>query len=292
MNYIYMKARAKINVSLDITGKREDGYHDIKTIMQTIDLSDGLFIKKIYKDNYYKLITNLRWLPVGEKNLITKAFEAIKDRFDLKCGVFIELKKNIPVSAGLAGGSADCAAALIGLKRLFDLPLSKQELLEIGKSLGADVPFCIEGGTMLAEGIGEKLTRLPPHPYVHVLLIKPPVTVSTADVFKKYDNSAVICRPNTEKIIRYIEEKNTVKIASEFCNVLETVTLAKYPIISEYKKEMIKSGALGSVMSGSGPTVLGYYNSRREAILALEYIKKLYPDTGEYRISKISNYII
>ncbi len=272
MNQIYLKARAKINLTLDILGKREDGYHEIQTLMQTLNLYDSLFIRKIDKPNV-KLVTNISWLPTDSNNLIYKAAEYMREAYDLKQGLFIQLRKNIPVSAGLAGGSSDCAATLIGIKHLFDLHISYDKLLEIGKIFGADVPYCIMRGTALAEGIGEKLTRLPNFPFAYIVLVKPPISVSTAYVFKNFTQENVTQRPDIDLLMQGIHNNDIRTISQNLCNVLESVTETKYPIITEIKNTLMEEHALGALMSGSGPTVYGIFTKKSSALAAYKVIK-------------------
>ena len=287
---IYLKARAKINVSLDVLGKREDGYHEVKMIMQTLELHDGIYIKKIDKPRV-KLVTSLTWLPTDQKNLAFQAAELLRQEYKIKEGIFINIKKNIPVSAGLAGGSTDCAATLIGVKNLFKLPISRKELTQMGQHLGADVPFCMMRGTALAEGIGEKLTRLNPHPRVYILLAKPSISISTASVFKKFNADSVTKHPNTEKIIEHINARNQKGIAEEFCNVLESVTIEQHPIITQLKATMMANKSLGALMTGSGPTVFGYFRSKGDAYKAMDQIKILYPSIKELFVTKVYNVV-
>ncbi len=271
MDSILLKARAKINLALDIKRKRPDGYHEIQTIMQTVNLYDQIFIKKIPKPQI-KLVTNLDWLPTDHRNLVYKAAEYLFNRFHIQNGIFIKLTKNIPVSAGLGGGSADCAATLVGIRRLFNLPLTNGELLKEGTAFGADVPFCLMRGTALAEGVGEILTPLPPHPFVYVLLVKPSVSVSTASVFKEFDFNAVSSHPNIQKLIQGIQHSSLREISAQMVNVLETVTIKKHPIIDEIKGLMLENRALCAMMSGSGATVFGYFRSKRDALSAKKRI--------------------
>lgn len=277
MERICLKARAKINIALDVTAKREDGYHEMRMIMQSLAFHDRLSIKKVNKQNYLKLITNLAWLPTDERNLVYRAARYLLDMFDVSGGVFIELEKNIPVSAGLAGGSSDCAAVLIGLRNLLKLPLSNDELMEIGKRFGADVPFCMMRGTVLAEGIGERLTSLPPMPQTYVLLVKPSFSVSTRDVFKRFKLENVTEHPDIEKIIYHIVKGNIRGVCEEMCNVLETVTAVKYPIINQIKTVMRDNGAIGCLMSGSGPSVFGFFETKHAALSASNVIKSAFP---------------
>ncbi len=289
MEGIMMSARAKINLSLDVVGKRADGYHDLRTIMQTLELSDMLTIRKVYKPNYFKCVTNVKFLPTDGRNLVVIAAKALMERYEIPTGIFIKLDKQIPVSAGLAGGSADAAACLKGLVKLFDLPVSDAELMEIGAKIGADVPFCLTGGTCLCEGKGEIITPLSPHPPVYIVLVRPHVHVSTPDVFKRLKLDAIQTRPDITAQISAIEARDILGIASQFGNVLESVTAADYPIIEELKQLMREMGALNAVMSGSGPTVFGYFERKESCRACLERVKQLYPNIKEYRMTSIRN---
>ncbi len=272
MNQMVLKARAKINLTLDVLGKREDGYHDIEMIMQTVNLYDTVFIKKTNKENI-KLITNLKWLPCDDKNLAYKAAALIKEKYNINDGIFIELKKRIPVAAGLAGGSSDAAAVLIGMKNIFNIQITIQELMELGCKLGADVPYCIMRGTAKAEGIGDKLTRLSPMPSCYVVLAKPPISVSTAHIYNSLDMNIIDKRPNTKLVTKAIKNHDIHIIAKNMYNVMENVTAKEYPIINELKSFLIDLGALGAVMSGSGPTVFGLFNNKTKAIQAYYRLK-------------------
>lgn len=275
MKYINLKARAKINTALDVLGRREDGYHELRMIMQTVNLCDNIFIKRINEDKI-ELKTNLSWLPTDERNLMYKAADLMRKRYNISEGVFMELTKTIPVAAGLAGGSSDCAAVIIGMNRLFELALPQEEMLAIGKELGADVPYCIMRGTVLAEGIGEKLTRLHPFPNCFVLLCKPNINVSTATVFKSLDLSNVTDHPDIEKMIADIENGDLKAVADGMSNVLESVTIKNYPIVADIKQKMLDTGAIGSMMSGSGPTVFGFYENYEKGLAALKEIRRAF----------------
>lgn len=272
MNQIILKARAKINLTLDVLNKREDGYHNVKMIMQTINLYDTIFIKKIRKEEI-RLYTNLRWLPVDNRNLAYKAAEILKQSYNIKDGIAIELKKRIPVSAGLAGGSSDAAATLIGIRTLFNLKASNSELMSIGKQLGADIPYCIMRGTALAENIGDKLTRLPKCPRAYVVLAKPPISVSTAAIYNDIDLNNITKRPDTDLVIQAIKNDDINTVAQNMYNVMEEVTSKKYPIINEYKEFLLEKGALGTIMSGSGPTVFGLFDDKLKARQAYYRLK-------------------
>lgn len=274
MNIIKLRAYAKINLGLDVIGKREDGYHEVKMIMQTVNLYDQITMKKINDPGIY-LKTNLHYLPVNEKNLVYKAVKLLKEEFNIEQGIEIKLEKRIPVAAGMAGGSSDAAAALIGMNKLFDLGLSKKELMERGVKLGADVPYCILRGTALSEGIGEVLTPLSPAPECYVLIAKPGISVSTKFVYGNLNLSELNKHPDIDGMINDINNNDLHGIANKLSNVLETVTIKEYPIIETIKQEMIKCGALGSIMSGSGPTVFGLFDNKKKAKEAFYHMKSL-----------------
>ncbi|MDR1532369.1 MAG: 4-(cytidine 5'-diphospho)-2-C-methyl-D-erythritol kinase [Clostridiales bacterium] len=280
MQAVEMRARAKINIALDVLGRRPDGYHDLKTIMQSISLYDTLIIKR--GDQPVELTCDLKSLPVDDTNLVYKAVLLFKELFSLSAPISVSLIKRIPVAAGLAGGSSDCAAALLGLRKLFGGP-GLPELMELGRRLGADVPFCMTGGTMLAEGIGEKLTPLPPHPPVLILVAKPPFDVKTREVFAALDLNALRPqeRPDINGAIRGLRQGDLRGITRSWGNVLETVTVQKYPVISEIKDIMVESGALGALMSGSGPAVAGYFTDRRTALAAMKALRAAFPEMRE-----------
>lgn len=264
MNQIELKALAKINLGLDVLGRRDNGYHDVSMIMQTIYLYDTVRIEKTFGPGI-QVMTNLSFLPVNEDNIAYKAAKLLIEEFGIENGVKIVLHKHIPVAAGLAGGSSNAAAVLFGMNRLFRLGLSQEELMERGVTLGADVPYCIMRGTVLAEGIGEKLRRLPPMPKCTVLIAKPPVSVSTKAVYEALDSKAIGQHPDIQGIIDGLEQKSLLKIASSMGNVLESVTIPMCPVIETIKQEMMSGGALGAMMSGSGPTVFGLFESRIQA---------------------------
>ena len=273
MDHINLKARAKINITLDVTGVRDDGYHELKMIMQTVELYDGVYIKKIEKP-IIKLKSNLEWLPKDERNLAYRAAALIREKYGIKEGVYIELRKAIPVAAGLAGGSSDCASVLYGMNKLFDLGISRKTLAEIGLTLGSDVPYCLMRVTALAEGRGEILTRLPSCPKAWVVLAKPPMGLSTAAVYKAIDRAKEISHPNTEAVIEAIKDKDLHKMARNLSNVLETVSMEMCPMVGEIKRRFMETGAIGSLMSGSGPTVYGLFESRKIAQSSAETIKE------------------
>ncbi len=257
---ISLDAYAKINLSLDVLYKREDGYHELSMIMQQIDLKDNVTLK--HNESDVIIECNNPKVPRNHKNLAYKAWETLSKRYNIKRGVYINIHKNIPVAAGLAGGSSNAAAVLVGLNKLWDLNLSQEELMNVGVEVGADVPYCIMGGTALAEGIGEKLTKIKPFHYDNILLAKPDLEVSTAYVYKNLNLKKVNNHPDIHSIIKNLDNINF--LTSNMGNVLESVTISKYGIIKQIKDEMIKYGALGSLMSGSGPTVFGIFNKRKE----------------------------
>lgn len=269
---IQLNAYAKINLGLDVIGKRPDGYHEVRMIMQTIGLHDKLSINTIHNPNI-KMKTNLPFLPVNDKNIVYKAVSLIKEKYQIKEGIYINLKKRIPVSAGLAGGSTDAAAALIGMNKLFNLDLSLEDLMDIGVTLGADVPYCLIGGTALSEGIGEKLTSLPPFPDSNILIVKPNINVSTKKIYGNFDLSKVENHPNIDGIITGIKDNNLQEATNHFANVLETVTVKMHPKINIIKETMLNQGALTSLMSGSGPTVFGIFDDNKKAQDAFYHFK-------------------
>lgn len=290
MQYINLRAHAKINVALDVVGKREDGYHNIKTVMQSLWLHDRLFIRKIDKFPY-KFVCDMRYVPKDDRNIINKAAALIIKNYDIKSGVFIKLIKKIPIAAGLGGGSADCAATLIGLRNLFSLPISNDELMEIGRSLGADVPFCLLGGTALAEGIGERLTPLPNSNLrgTFVVLVRPPVYVSTRDVFSAFNFLDVMQKPDFDGIYYCLANGDVQGLAERLCNSLEMVTVNMHPVIKDIKVSLLRHGALGSVMSGSGPTVFGIFDDKQKAIDAVYNIRIENPKIKEIFLTTMYN---
>lgn len=261
MDKMELKALGKINLGLDVLGKRPDGYHDVRMVMQTIYLYDQITITK-RKESGIGMSTNLFYLPVNENNLAYRAAKLLMDEFEIRSGVDIFLEKHIPVAAGMAGGSSNAAAVLYGINRMFDLGLSMEELMKRGVSLGADVPYCIMRGTVLAEGIGEILTPLPPMPRCQIVVAKPPVSVSTKMVYEKIDSRRIVEHPDIDGIIEGLKEGDVTKIASRMGNVLEQVTVEEYPVIDKIKKLMNEGGAKGAMMSGSGPTVFGIFTEK------------------------------
>lgn len=278
MENISLKAMAKINLSLDVLRRREDGYHEVRMIMQTINMYDKLTIEKTSKAGI-ELTVNLSFLPTDSNNLIYKAADLLMTEFGIKEGVKINLEKHIPVAAGMAGGSSDAAATLFGVNRLFNLELSNEELMQRAVKIGADVPYCIMRGTALSEGIGEKLTPLQAPPQCFVLIAKPPINVSTKYVYSNLKLDENTCHPDVDKMIESIEDKDLNKMAALMGNVLESVTVKEYPEIEEIKGIMKDYGALNSMMSGSGPTVFGLFDDESKANECKEFLK----DSGKYK---------
>ncbi|MBO5588215.1 MAG: 4-(cytidine 5'-diphospho)-2-C-methyl-D-erythritol kinase [Selenomonas sp.] len=260
---VTIEANAKINLTLDILGKRPDGFHEVAMVMQTIGLHDTMVMEKT--ESEIELSISVPWLKADEKNLAWRAAELMRQEFNLGGGVRMELTKRIPIAAGLAGGSADAAAVLKGMNDLYGLQLSEEKLCELGARLGSDIPFCIKGGTMLATGRGEVLKRLSDMPETWVVLAKPRISVSTAWAYQNYDEQGAEKHPDNEAIKRAITRGNRKAIAGLLCNVLESVTIKKYDVIAEYKQMMLDKGAMASMMSGSGPTVFGLAKSREQA---------------------------
>ncbi|BBF44529.1 4-diphosphocytidyl-2-C-methyl-D-erythritol kinase [Lachnospiraceae bacterium KM106-2] len=273
MKTISLKAYAKINLGLDVIARRANGYHDVRMIMQTLNLCDELTFT-LTPDTNIELSTNHAWLPTNQNNLIYKAAKMMFDEFKLPGGLSVNLNKNIPVAAGMAGGSADAAATFEAINILFELGLSDEDLMKRAVSLGADIPYCIMKGTALSEGIGEVLSPLPPMPDCHILIAKPGISVSTKYVYEHLDLSLSTTHPKIDAIIHGINNQDVKEIADNLGNILETVTLKKYSVIQEIKDTMISSGALGSLMSGSGPTVFGLYTDLKTAQVAYETMKK------------------
>lgn len=288
-NYdISLKALAKINLGLDVVRRREDGYHEVRMIMQTIHLYDRLDIKRT-KESGIQIQTNLSFLPVNENNLIYKAAKLLMDEFSITDGVSVKLDKRIPVAAGMAGGSTDAAAMLFGMNRLFSLGLTKRQLMERGVQIGADVPYCIMRGTALAEGIGEELSQLPPMVKCPVLIAKPSISVSTKFVYQNLKLDDTTVHPDIDLLIEDIKAKNLYDIAAHMGNVLETVTIPNYPVIDEIKNHMLSHGAVGAMMSGSGPTVFGLFDDEAAAKKAYKAMRNSHLARQVYLTSVYNN---
>lgn len=252
---VLVKAPAKINLTLDVLHKREDGYHEVEMVMTTIDLADRIDLM-LLADKKIKITSKNRFVPDDERNLAYQAAKLLQDRFHVNKGVEISIQKVIPVAAGLAGGSSDAAAVLRGLNKLWDLNLSLDELAALGSEIGADVSFCVYGGTALATGKGEKISPLPSPPSCWVILAKPIIGVSTAEIYGKLKLDG-IHHPNTKGMIEALENGDYAGVCANVGNVLEEVTLKLYPEVASIKEQMLRFGADAVLMSGSGPTVFG-----------------------------------
>ena len=278
-----VQARAKINLTLDVTGRREDGYHTVQMVMQSVALHDTIRVAVTQgerKPRGILLTCNLPYLPVDERNLAYRAAELFYQETDALPGTCeIHIEKRIPMAAGLAGGSSDAAAVLRALAALHNVCLTDDELCAMGLKLGADVPYCLRGGTMLAEGIGEELTALSPMPHCWVVLCKPPFAVSTKDAYREMDEVSIRQRPDTKGMIRALEKGDYHGVASRLSNVMELVTGAKRRQIGEIKSFLTENGADGTLMSGSGPTVYGLFSDEGRARTAAKMLSRRFADT-------------
>ena len=273
MREIKLKARAKINLGLDVVRKREDGYHEVRMIMQMINLYDRITLRRSTEPGI-RVTTNLPYLPVNEDNLVYRAAKLLMDEFQVTEGVEIELQKYIPVAAGMAGGSSDAAAVMVGINRIFHLGLTKKQLMERGVKIGADVPFCIMRGTALAEGIGEVLTPLPAMPHCSLVIAKPKIHVSTKFVYGNLKANELKEHPDIDGQVQALREGSLEQLVAKMGNVLETVTVPAYPVIDEIKRTMLKNDAMGAMMSGSGPTVFGVFEREERAQEVCRLLKK------------------
>ncbi len=272
MNEYRIKAYAKINLGLDVVRRLENGYHEVKMVMQTVGIYDVLDFQRT--DGGIVITTDSGELPTDENNLIYKAAKLMMEKYHINEGVKIHLEKHIPIAAGMAGGSTDAAAALKGMNRLFDLGCSLKDLMELGVKIGADVPYCVMGGTALAEGIGEKLTPLAPAPDCYVLVAKPDINVSTKYVYEHLDAQEISRHPDIDGMVEAIAEESLQGILDRMENVLETVTVKAYPVIQTIKDRMKELGAINSLMSGSGPTVFGIFVEKDMARRAYDKLEE------------------
>ncbi|WP_195940730.1 4-(cytidine 5'-diphospho)-2-C-methyl-D-erythritol kinase [Romboutsia sp. 1001713B170131_170501_G6] len=276
MNSIELKSRAKINLSIDVLGKRDDGYHLVEMIMQTIDLYDVIKIKQL-DTNDVVIKSNSSHIPLDNDNIVYKAIELLRQRFNINKGIEVFIEKNIPVAAGMAGGSSNAAAVLVGLNKLWKLNLTEQELQELGLKLGADVPYCISGKTALAEGIGEKLSYIKGLPKnISILICKPNLFVSTKDVYQGLDLNNIVKRPNNKFLIECLEKEDIDSLSKNMSNVLENVTSKMHKEINEIEEIMMANSALGSMMSGSGPTVFGLFDKYDNALKCKDILLQQY----------------
>ena len=267
-----IKAFAKVNLGLDVIGKREDGYHLLRMVMQNIGIADRLIFSK-NNTGEIRISANLKFLPTGPKNLIYRTVEAVRSEYGIADGVDVVLEKKIPVAAGLAGGSTDASAALRAMNRMFDLGEEETKLRELGLRIGADVPFCLLGGTALAEGIGEMLTPLPAMPECSILLVKPKFGISTKYVYHAIDEKPVDKHPGIDAIVNALHEHSLKDICANMGNILENVSCAEYPVLNEIKGKMREMGAMNALMSGSGPSLFGIFDDPEKAKAAYRYFK-------------------
>ena len=272
MDRLTLKAMAKINLGLDVVRRREDGYHEVRMIMQTVNLYDRLTFEK-KKEDTLQMETNMKKLPTDGNNLIIRAASLLKEEFGIREGLAVRLEKRIPVAAGMAGGSTDAAAVFVAMNRIFGLGLTEEQLCERAVKIGADVPYCICGGTALSEGIGEKLTALPAAPDCHVIVAKPSIHVSTKWVYQNLHLETVKEHPDIDGMVESIRNGELSGVVSRLSNVLETVTVPKYPVIAQIKEFLMENGALGALMSGSGPTVFALFDDGQRAKQALEALR-------------------
>ncbi len=280
MNTWTEPAYAKINLSLDVLGKRPDGFHDLRMVMQSVSLHDDVTLT-LDGGEGLRLATNVGFLPVDERNIAAVAARAFARHTGVSVdGLAIRIEKRIPVCAGTAGGSSDGAAVLRGLNRLFDTGLTLEELAHIGEEAGSDVPYCVLGGTALAEGRGERLKQLRALPACHIVLCKPAFPISTPELFRAIDAVRLRCRPDTAGMMEALEQDDLHGVARRMFNVFEQALPAKrLGVVEEIRDTMIQRGAIGSCMSGSGPTVFGIFEGEREAKAAVDALKSTYPDT-------------
>lgn len=290
MKIVKVRAHGKINLALDVLRKRDDGYHEVRMIMQSVGIYDRVEIRHMGRSRTGKyqieIETNLRFLPNNENNLAYKAAAILMEEFGIDAHIIINIKKMIPVAAGMAGGSADCAAVLKGINQMFGLGLSLEDLKARGVKLGADIPYCLMGGTALSEGIGEVLTPLSPMPACYIVLAKPHVNVSTKFVYTNLKANELPYHPDIDGMIQSINNNDLYGMAERLGNVLETVTEKEYPVINQIKNKMKELGAINSIMSGSGPTVFGIFDDLEKAkktytyLKASEYCRQVYITDG------------
>ncbi len=273
MNKIYQKAYAKVNIGLDVLRRRTDGYHEVRMIMQTVDIFDELIIEKREQAGI-ELQTDNSKLPLDGNNLVCKAAELLFRERNITEGVKITLTKRIPIAAGMAGGSSDAAAAMRGLNELFEMGYSISQLQQLGVTLGADIPYCIAGGTMLSEGIGEILTPLPAPPACHLVVAKPDIDVSTGFVYGNLHADSLDYHPDIDGMIEALKNGSMKGIADRLGNVLETVTVKEYPVIDRIKETLRAEGAENALMSGSGPTVFGIFGQKETAEAAAAEVRR------------------
>lgn len=273
MEKILIEAMGKVNLGLDVLRRREDGYHEVRMVMQTVDLCDDLLFERTKKPGI-EIETDRAGIPVDGRNLVYKAADLLMKRFEVTDGLRVKLRKRIPIAAGMAGGSTDAAAAFVAVNELFGLGLGKRELMELAVQVGADVPYCILGGTALAEGIGERLTGLPDAPECTLLIARPDIAVSTKFVYENLHLDTLERHPDIDGMLKAVYEQDLDAMAERLGNVLESVTVREYPVIEKLKHWMKENGAVNALMSGSGPTVFGIYREKREAQKACALLRE------------------
>lgn len=273
MEKILIEAMGKVNLGLDVLRRREDGYHEVRMVMQTVDLCDDLLFERTKKPGI-EIETDREGIPVDGRNLVYKAADLLMKRFAVTDGLRVKLRKRIPIAAGMAGGSTDAAAAFVAVNELFELGLGKRELMELAVQVGADVPYCILGGTALAEGIGERLTGLPDAPECTLLIARPDIAVSTKFVYGNLHLDTLERHPDIDGMLKAVYEQDLDAMAARLGNVLESVTVREYPVIEKLKHWMKENGAVNALMSGSGPTVFGIYREKREAQKACALLRE------------------
>lgn len=276
-NRVIAKAYAKINYTLDVKNLRSDGYHNIESIMQAVSLFDLLIIDK-WETEGIQLSTNLRFLPVNEKNIAYKAAMMFFDKTGIRGGVKILIHKNIPIGAGLGGGSADGAAVLVSLNRLFSNPLSEAELMSLGAKLGADVPFCISCGAAIATGIGEILKPIPYISGMPLVIVKPKISLSTAEMYKAVDEAEIQIRPDTEAMAAALQSGSVKDAAKYICNVFEKPAIEQNPVINEIKEKLMSAGAINAMMTGSGSAVFGIFETEAKADICMKIMSREFDD--------------
>lgn len=274
MDKVYEKAYGKINLSLDVLGRRENGYHDVSMVMQTVDIYDVISLSQLKDENEIVLTTDVEELPLNEENIVYKAIKLVKEEYGIATGVSVHIEKHLPIAAGMGGGSADAAGALRGMNRLFELGLDSKELEKLGVRLGADVPFLIKGGIALAEGIGEKLTALPDFPDCSLVIVKPNISVSTKEVYEAFDALTEVVHPDIRQLTVSLGQKNLEYIVKLLGNVLEGVTIKKHNVIENIKQLLLENGAIFSMMTGSGPTVFGIFETVEKATVVAKKFKQ------------------
>lgn len=276
MNKVSINARAKINLTLDVLGKRSDGYHEVEMVMQTIELHDRVLVEETGAG--VEVVTDHPLLTEGTSNIAYKAAKALIDRLKTTKGLRIIISKEIPVAAGLAGGSTDAAAVMTGINKLWNLGLKYEELAQYGAEIGSDIPFCIRGGTAVASGRGERISPLPDIPEMWMILAKPRLEVSTAEIYKNFRADKVSNRPDTKAMIGAIKAGETSGILKHLVNVLESVTLERYPQVAGLKSAMSRAGVAKPLMSGSGPSVFGFVETRKDAEKIACVLRQELPD--------------